>query len=365
MAYKGISSKKSKDGTVSIYARFKHNNKTYPVKNLTKLFGCKTEKQGRDKLEEIKILISQGKNPFNTTINNLNVIFEKTREEKYKSGEWSKTTYDNYGYFYHYYVEKIIGHLKLEKITYEKLLKVQEQVQHLSNSSKNYLRMILKPIFEEEVKKGNISENVVAKLKYHGYSVRESLETRIQDNHLDVIRKLYKEIPNYIPNKKNQREELKYFLYLTILTAHRYGEILQLTKEDCYMKEGLIKPPEEITKTDSDYRFPIPKECYNYINNIKSGLLFPNLKRGGIYAMFKKFIEQANIKFYKGKSISLHDTRRFLLTIMIRDCGIDSVLADTCLNHQQKGIIRHYLSFTYEDKKNAYYKYWEVIREKT
>jgi len=362
MAYKGISSKKSKDGTISIYARFKHNNKTYPVKNLTKLFGCKTEKQGRDKLEEIKILISQGKNPFNTTINNLNVLFEKTREEKYKSGEWCKTTYDNYGYFYHAYVEKTIGHLKLEKITYEKLMEVQKQVEHLSNSSKNYLRMILKPIFEEEMKKGNISENVVAKLKYHGYSIRESLETRIQENHLEVMRKLYKEIPNYIPNKKNQREELKYFLYLTILTAHRYGEILQLTKEDCYMEEELINPPEEITKTDSDYRFPIPEECFDYIDNVKSGLLFPNLRRGGIYAMFKKFVEQAEIKFYKGKNISLHDTRRFLLTIMIRDCGIDSVLADTCLNHQQKGIIRHYLAFTYEDKKKAYNMYWNLIR---
>jgi len=78
--------------------------------------------------------------------------------------------------------------------------------------------------------------------------------------------------------------------------------------------------------------------------------------------MFKKFVKQADIKFYKGKNISLHDTRRFLLTIMIRDCGIDSVLADTCLNHQQKGIIRHYLAFTYEDKKKAYNMYWDLIR---
>ena len=99
-----------------------------------------------------------------------------------------------------------------------------------------------------------------------------------------------------------------------------------------------------------------------YIENIESGLLFPNMNRNGIYAMFKKFVKLADIDLYNNKNISMHDTRRFLLTIMIRDCKIDSVLADTCLNHKQKGIIKHYLSFTYADVNEAYQKYWDVIR---
>ena len=72
----------------------------------------------------------------------------------------------------------------------------------------------------------------------------------------------------------------------------------------------------------------------------------------------------ADIELYKNKRISLHDTRRFMLTIMIRDLGIDSMLADTCLNHKQRGTVNHYLSFVYEDIEKAYNKYWELIRTK-
>ncbi len=68
MAYIGITTKVSKNGLKSIFARFKHNSKTYPIKNFTKLFGCKTEKQAFDKLQEVKLLISQGKDPFISTL---------------------------------------------------------------------------------------------------------------------------------------------------------------------------------------------------------------------------------------------------------------------------------------------------------
>lgn len=223
--------------------------------------------------------------------------------------------------------------------------------------------MILRPVFAEEVKKENILKSVISQLPTYNTSIRESLETRIRDNHLHVVKKLYQTIPHYNTTKKSQKAEVKIFLYLTILTAHRYGEILQLKKEDCYMDKKMIMPPKEITKTKDDYRFPIPAECLEYINNIESGLLFPNMSRNGVYAMFKKFVKLADISLYNDKSISMHDTRRFMLTIMIRDCKIDSVLADTCLNHKQRGIIKHYLSFTYSDVENAYIQYWGKIRD--
>ena len=35
---------------------------------------------------------------------------------------------------------------------------------------------------------------------------------------------------------------------------------------------------------------------------------------------------------------------------MMRDCKIDSRLADFCLEHYQGKVISHYLDFTYEDK---------------
>ncbi|MEA2019337.1 MAG: tyrosine-type recombinase/integrase [Campylobacterota bacterium] len=362
MAYAGVTTKISKNGSKSIYVRFKHNSKTYPVKNFTKLFGCKTEKQAFDKLQEVKILISQGKDPFISSPTTLNDIFDQRVIDKVNNGEWTNNTPTNYLYFYNSYVRNTIGHKKIEKITYEDLLKVQKQVSHLSSASKNLLKMILRPVFAEEVKKENIYKSVIDKLETYNTSIRESLETRVKETHLDVVKKLYHTIPQYNATKKSQKIEVKIFLYLTLLTAHRYGEILQLRKEDCYMDKQMIMPPKEITKTKDDYRFPIPDECLSYIENIESGLLFPNMNRSGIYAMFKKFVKLANIDLYNNKSISMHDTRKFMLTIMIRDCKIDSVLADTCLNHKQRGIIKHYLSFTYEDVNEAYQKYWNVIR---
>ncbi len=59
----------------------------------------------------------------------------------------------------------------------------------------------------------------------------------------------------------------------------------------------------------------------------------------------------------------MHDTRKLMLSIMISKLGIDSRLADYCLDHTTpQGTIKHYLEFTYEDKVEAYNLYWDYIR---
>ena len=49
--------------------------------------------------------------------------------------------------------------------------------------------------------------------------------------------------------------------------------------------------------------------------------------------------------------------------LMIRDCKIDSMLADYCLEHMQKGVIEHYLNFDYSSKVESYKKYWNYIKD--
>jgi len=61
MAKENITSKILKNATKNFYVRFMFQGKQYPVKNFTKLFGCKTEKQTFDKLQEIKIEIAKVK----------------------------------------------------------------------------------------------------------------------------------------------------------------------------------------------------------------------------------------------------------------------------------------------------------------
>ncbi|WP_455756772.1 tyrosine-type recombinase/integrase [Sulfurimonas sp.] len=362
MGYAGITTKTSKSGVNNIFARFKHNGKIYPVKNFTKLFGCNTEKQAFDKLQEVKILISQGHDPFITSPTSLNDIFEDWKARMIRKGEWTGFTPSSYTYFYNAYIRNKIGHKKPSKITYRDLTLVQEQVEHLSSSSKNLLKMVLRPIFNEQIKLGNINKNVILELKTYKEGTRESLELRVNEDLTTTIKKLYNTVELYEPTKHSQKHELKFFLYFAILTGTRYGEILKYKKENCYMEKKLILVPSTITKTDEDYKVPIPDECYLYFDSIEKGLLFPNINRGGVYAMFKKFVNLANVELFEGKVISMHDLRKFLLTIMIRDCKIDSVLADTCLNHKIQGVKKHYINFSYQDKIEAYQKYWDYIR---
>jgi integrase len=128
------------------------------------------------------------------------------------------------------------------------------------------------------------------------------------------------------------------------------------------MEEKKIISPPSITKTKEAYHFPIPKECILYIENIKSGLLFPTIKKGSLYAIFQRLLKLTDIKFYEDKTLSMHDMRRLMLSIMIINCKIDSRLADACLSHKQSGVIQHYISFAYKDIKKSYKKYWKKIR---
>jgi integrase len=156
--------------------------------------------------------------------------------------------------------------------------------------------------------------------------------------------------------------EYRMFLYMVLLTAHRYGEILKLKKENVIFSENKIISPKTITKTKEDYHFPIPLECRAYIESIESGLLFPTINKSAIWHVYQRYIRDCEINIYEGKKLSIHDTRRLMLSVMIMDCGIDSRLADSCLNHKQKGVIKHYLHFQYKDIVGAYEQYWKKIK---
>lgn len=126
--YKGITTKIMADGSKAIMVRFKYQNRTYPIKNFTNIFGCKTETQAFNKLQEVKVLISQGKNPLIYSPHTLNDFWNQRYEEKVSSGEWTNSTPINYKYFYDAHIKNTIGHLKLDKITYEDLKKVLKKL---------------------------------------------------------------------------------------------------------------------------------------------------------------------------------------------------------------------------------------------
>ncbi|WP_434580466.1 tyrosine-type recombinase/integrase [Sulfurimonas sp. NW15] len=362
--YPGITTKVMKNGTTSIMVSFKYLSKRYPTKNFTKLFGSKTEKQAYYRLQEVKLEISKGRDPFTITKETLNDLYEERKITSLKNGTWRPRTVESYDYFYNKYIRKTIGHKKLSKITYEDLRKIYDiEMAHVENSTKNQFKRIVRPIFAEEIKKGNLHTNVVDMIETYNMPVREKIELRTFENNLDIVRKLYNAVPKYEALAYSQKEEMRSYLMMIVMTAHRHGELRQLTIEDCYLDRKMVIAPKTITKTKEDYRYPIPEEVIPYLKTIKSGLIFPTVKKGSMYQVFQRLVKSAGIETFKGKRISPHDMRRLMLSVMIKDLRIDSVLADSCLNHKQRGVINHYLSFEYKDIEEAYYKYWKLIRK--
>lgn len=363
MAYPGIKAKIMNNGSKNIFVQFKYLSKRYPEKNFTKLFGCKTEKQAYEKLQEVKIEISKGRDPFTTSLESLNELYDHRKKIMLNKGEWRSRTAESYDYFYNRYIRKTIGYKKLSKIKYEDIVKLyDEDMSHVENSTKNQFKRIVRPIFVDAMKKGKIYENEIDKLKTYDMPVREPIDKRAFEDNIVIARKLYQAIYRYQALAYKQKEEIRNFLMLLLMTGHRHGELRQLRIEHCYLNKKLIIAPKTITKTKKDYHYPIPDECIEYLSNIKEGLIFPTLKRGSVDMIFQRLLKLAEIETITGKRLSPHDTRRLLLTIMIKDLNIQSVLADSCLSHIQDKTIKHYLSFTYNDIKDAYEKYWDHIR---
>ena len=77
--------------------------------------------------------------------------------------------------------------------------------------------------------------------------------------------------------------------------------------------------------------------------------------------IFQRIVQKSEINLFQNKKITIHDTRSLMLNLMIKN-GIDSRLADNCLDHKQPSIIEHYLDFSYNEKVKAFEKYWNLIR---
>ncbi len=363
---RGITEKKMKNGKTAIMVRFKYDGTTYPIKNFTKLFGCNTRTGARDKLAECKIMLSKGENPFIINPDTLTAIWEQRIADKRKTGEWNELTIQNYNYYYYRHIDKVIGKKKLHRISYPDLEKVIKNMSDKQGGTKNRLKKLLYPIFDDAKKIGLVHKNIALELKSHKIGNNKNIKLRTENKNLELARALYKQIPTYRAHCKEQREEFRMFLYMIVLTAHRIGELLLLTKEMVVEKHKKIISSRRITKTKEEYHFPIPDECLDYISNIETGLLFPTLKRGSIYNIFQrlvdKIVQHENIEFNNNKTISPHDMRRIMLNIMIINCEIDGFLADSCLSHKQSGSTKHYVGFEDEHIRGAYEKYWNKLR---
>lgn len=363
MAYDGITTKVMADGSKNIFVRFKYLSKTYPVKNFTKIFGCKTEKQAFERLQEVKVLISQNKDPFTAPKITLNAIFDEMARVKIKTGKWKESTAELNCRFYDKYMRKQIGWKNPSRITKDDLMKIiTDDLSHMHDHTKIQLVKILKPIIEEEIEKGNLYQNVLKTLpSMRKRAIKESINVRSLDTMEIIAKKIYKSIPFYRTYKE---EEVPNFLYFSLLTAQRVGQIRNLEIAHFDLERKICVAPATITKTGEPYRFPIPDEVIPYLKTITGGKVFPTIHDSTVDYIYRKLVKIAGIHLVDGKNITAHDTRRLVLYIMTMKLGINPFLADSCLNHKQKSAIAdHYWNHSDDDVVEAFQRYWEYVRD--
>ena len=364
--------KKDVNGITCYFTRFKFKNKQYPYINLTNKYGVRKPKEAFEKIQVLKSELRQGLNPFaKEEISNEKKIGELWIEliEK-KESECSFNTIKEYKQFYNKWLKIPLENKKVSEITDEHLKAILNKTDPETNKGLKYggdiyrsnLKKILYPFFLKALEKDYIKKNILdnSDFKFKRVSKKIKISERTNIRHLEIARKLYKTINEYEPQFLRQRTELKIFMYLFLMTGHRYGELLQLTTDNLILDERKIKANSDITKTKIITYYPIPEECMEFFNSIEDGKLFKNIKYGAIYGIFQRWKIRADLKF----KITAHEVRNLLLNSMIT-LGIDSAIANTaCLDHGIKDqSFEAYLDSDYEEKLIAYNTYWEALRK--
>lgn len=371
MAKKGITTKILSNGSKHIYVRFKHNGTNYGVKNFTKLFGCRTENSAFEKLCEVRVSLTKGINPFDDKSTILNDLWDK----KLLTVKWKENTKRHYINYYDIVIRNTLGKKSLHKITAQDVSNLKIQYYHKSVSYQNRIKSIISPIIDEEIITNNeINYNPLSILKNTRAPSAKPISDKVIEDATTIAKKIYtklinndvKYISNYHHSEYDNDEETNALFLLMLLTVHRFGELLQLRKKDIYYDNNnyRIVSPKEITKTNISYQFPLPSELTRYIENIKDkdDLLFPNLNRGKVSVRFKKLIQSLELTVINNKTLSAHDLRRIFTSILAKN-KVDISLIDYALEHQIKNVMKHYLHYDYEDKREVFNKYWSLIKE--
>ncbi|MBE0514218.1 tyrosine-type recombinase/integrase [Sulfurimonas sp.] len=368
-SYAGIRTKIMKDGTKNIMVRLRHDGTKYHEMNYTKLFECETEEDAYKETIIVKRRIDNGEtDPFGKKKSViLNDIWEKYSTEKLEDDTWKKSSYTTYTTNYNKRIRNSIGWKQVHLITYNNIDSIVKSMKGLGKSSKSFIKLILLPVFEECRKNKLIKENIILDLKLKKRKKEENrkISDISHDEPLDIVRKLYNTIPKYENiHKKDTTNEVRAIFYLLLLTAHRLQEMMDLKQEHIILKKDLIITTEDITKTREDYHFPLPPEVKDYLTNNadNEGRFFPNMIQKTLLNRWKQLVQLADVGLKNGKTLTIHDTRRLMLYVMIHDCEIDVVIADACLNHKVQGTIKNYIDIPYPIIEKSFTKFWKIVR---
>ncbi len=353
---------------------FTYKGVRFGQKNFTKLFDCKTAKQTNDQLVIVKHRIDNNEDPFTTTTNKIKdlvIEYLDTRNSDYKR---------NSTFTYYKWIDPVIGHKYIERVTENDLIKIKDNMQNgynpkdkekckpLSESTIKKIKNILSPIFKKAHINGIIRVNILLNIEMGRHLKKPRLHERLNGSILENALKIRKAILT-IKEDKND-EEYKAIFLISSMCARRLNEILSIKYEDII--DGVVHTRGETTKTFKDLgsdvseRYTLPKEVLDIIkpSKDKSGYIFTHRARSCMDVYRIMIDKQANLDLKpKGKEypIRTHDNRHFMMSLCAETFGKGNV-GSLALSHSDGDTNDIYNSIEYERVEKLYAYYWKMLR---
>ena len=359
--YPNIYELEKANGEINYIARFSHNGTRYSDKNLTKIKGIKTAKRAFEMLNEIRLELSKGRDPFSSKSNKVDELvytYLDTTSDSYKKANT---------FFYNKHIKPVIGNLLISKVTKEHFLKIKKNMENLNlaTSTIKKVRTVLFPIFEEAYNNEIIPRNTIKSVQMGVYGTKPKLTDRIDEPLTSAIQKIYR-------TALNEEYDYNIFFLISIMCARRFGEIAQLKYTD--INDGIVNVRASTTKTYKDLHpemivetYPLPREILRLIKPNGTEKLFKHYDRTYMNRYKIMIDEKTDLKLKplaKEFPIRSHDNRNFIQSLLSKKYGIDYVGA-ACLSHREEksNINARYTSMEYQDRLELYNEYWKILRE--
>jgi len=379
--YSNIYKVENIEGKTEFLATWTQRGRQYPQKNLTNLFGCTTAKQASDKLDELKVLINKGEEPFKkedkTKIKTISeLVLSEIRSRN--AGEDYKYTQEK---IYLKHLDPIIGHLTLEKLDIAILHKLFTELKKNNKPSgilnmKKTIRPTLDYAVDEKILTINpLNSKRVKKLtKMPKTNEKAPLKHRIsgKDNmrFLATVQALYKTALTFkkedyckikVPDESLNNEFQIVYLMVS-MTARRRSEILSIDYKDI-TDYGTVKSYPDITKTDVWDEYPIPKEVIERLDPNGKGKIAPRVTKKTYSTYMRHLIDGLNINIHHDMKLDGHDTRHLFLTIMSKETK-NPFLCDSALSHSAKEykMLLTYYEPDVNDYTELFELYWSLLR---
>ncbi len=381
--YQNIYEIKNSANEKEYLARWSQNGRQYTPKNLTRLFGSKTAKMASDKLDEIKVLISKGDDPFRK---NDNLDLERTLTELVLSEIKDRPAGDDYKYIqeksYLKYIDPALGKKKLSDLHMDDFIKLFRKLKNIvSQDTIINLKKTINPTLDNAVDEKLIEKNPLQTRRLKkltktvaGSTGKTPLKHRLSGiddkRYIDVARKFYASALTVTKEDLGLRKggipdnEIQIVLLLVLMTARRRLEILNIEYSDI-TKYGTVKTRAETTKTTVQEEYPLPQEVLERLEKNGAGKILPTLTTSTYSNYMRKFINMLDISLHNDAKLDGHDTRNLFLTIMSKETK-NPFLCDAALSHSKSDykMLLTYYEPDLSDFIKLFEHYWDLLRGK-